>query len=225
MKMCSLLLHKEVWVTIIQYIHVNLLAPTVERYSHIRLLLQRDELALCSGEAKARYNTVQALSKIVLSETWLTKILYNELWGTIYSKGWGDPWHSPLWQFNYPHDSSPTLRLLHPTIDTWLTLDMTQHYNAHVLMWHNMAWASLARHHWHLVRCDETNSLTCLWWWRWWFVAKLGRPWWFVCTSWWPLAKVNSCLRCNQCIGLVPSSNLSTNKRMVFLDVVEPAAH
>jgi len=64
---------------IIQYIHVNLLAPTMERYNHVRLLLQGDELAPCSGEAKARYNTVQALSKVVLSEAWLTKSLYNEL--------------------------------------------------------------------------------------------------------------------------------------------------
>ena len=59
--------------------HVNLLAPTLERYSHIRLLLQRDVLALCSGEAKARYNIVQALSEIVLWKAWLTKGLYNDL--------------------------------------------------------------------------------------------------------------------------------------------------
>ena len=79
MKMCWLLLYKEVYVTIIQYIHVNLLAPTVEHYNHIHLLLQRDELALCNGEAKTRYNTIQALSNIVLSEAWLTKSLSNEL--------------------------------------------------------------------------------------------------------------------------------------------------
>ena len=47
----------------------------MERYSHIRLLLQRDVLALHSGEAKARYNTVQALPKIVLFEAWLAKSL------------------------------------------------------------------------------------------------------------------------------------------------------
>lgn len=46
-----------------QYIHVILLAPTVERYNYICVLLQRDELALCSGEAKVHYNTIQALSK------------------------------------------------------------------------------------------------------------------------------------------------------------------
>ena len=68
-----------------------MLAPIVERYHRIHLLLQRDELAMCSGEAMACYNIVQALSKIVLSEAFLTKILYNELWGSIYSKGWGDP--------------------------------------------------------------------------------------------------------------------------------------
>ena len=164
------------------------------------MLLQRDGLAPCSGEAKVRYNIVQALSKIVLSEAWLTKSLYNELWGTIYSKGWGGPLHSPLWQFNYPHDSSPTLWLLHLTINTWLTHDMTQHYNAHVLMWDNMAWAGLARHHLHSVYYDETNSLTCLWWWRWWVDVKLGCPWWCACTSWWHLAEVNSFLCCNSAL-------------------------
>ena len=79
MKMCWLLLYKEVKVSVIQYIHVNLLAPTMERYSHIFLILQRDVLALCSGEAKARYNIVQAFFKIVLVEAWLTKSPYNEL--------------------------------------------------------------------------------------------------------------------------------------------------
>ena len=50
----------------------------------------KDILALHSGEAKAHYNTSQPLSKIVLSEAWLTKNLYNDLRGTIYNKGWGD---------------------------------------------------------------------------------------------------------------------------------------
>lgn len=194
----------------------------MECYIHIRLLLQRDVLASCSGEANAHYNSVQAFFKIVLVEAWMAKIPYNELWGTIYSKGWGDPWHYPLWQFNYPHDSSRTLWLLHPTIDTWLTLDMTQHYNAHVLMWNNMAWASLARHHWHSILYGETNYLTCLWWWRWWYDARLGCPWWCACISWWHLVEVNSCLSCNQCIGSAPSSNLSTNMRIVILHTVEP---
>ena len=43
----------------------------MEHYHDNRLLLQRDVLALHSGEAKARYNTVQDLSKIVLSKAWL----------------------------------------------------------------------------------------------------------------------------------------------------------
>ena len=55
------------------------LVAIVECYSHKRLLLQRDVLALRSGEAKARYNIIQAVSKIVLWEAWLTKRLYNEL--------------------------------------------------------------------------------------------------------------------------------------------------
>ena len=154
----------------------QLLALIAEHYSHCCLILQRDVLALHCGEAKAHYNTLKDFSKILLSEAWLTKNLYNELWGTIYSKGWGDPWHSPLWQFKYPHDSSPTLWLLHPTIDIWLTLDMTQHYKAHVLMWDNMAWASLARHHWHSVRCDETNSFDM-------FVMVKVVSWWQAWSS------------------------------------------
>ena len=98
-------------------------------YSHIHLILQRDVLALCSGEAKARTNIVQAFFKIVLVEAWLTKSLYNELWGTIYSKGRGDPCHSPLWPFNYPHDSSPTVWLLHSLLRldlhlTWINITM-----------------------------------------------------------------------------------------------------
>jgi len=55
------------------------LVLTAERYSLCGLLLQRDILALHSGEAKVHYNTVQSLSKILLSESWLTKSLYNEL--------------------------------------------------------------------------------------------------------------------------------------------------
>ena len=101
----------------------------MQRYNHNRLLLQRDILALHNGEAKARYNIFQALSKILLSKAWLTKILYNELWGTIYSKGWGGPWHSPLWLFIYPHDSSSTLWLLHPTIDAWTSTWQDVTYN------------------------------------------------------------------------------------------------
>ena len=89
------------------------------------------------------------------------------------------------------------------------------------LKWDNMARASHARHHWHSVHCDETNSLTCLWWWRWWADAKLGHSWWCACTSWWH-AEANSCLRCNQCIGSTPSSNSSINMHMVFLGASEP---
>ena len=63
----------------------------MEWYKHNRLLLQGDVLGLRSREAKAHYKTVQSLSKILLSEYWLTKSLYNELWGSIYRKGSGDP--------------------------------------------------------------------------------------------------------------------------------------
>jgi len=44
--------------------------------------------------------------------------------------------------------------------------------------------------------CSETNSLTCLWWWRWWANANLGCPWWCACAQWWHLVEENSCLRC-----------------------------
>ena len=40
----------------------------------------------------------------------------------INNKGWGDPWHSPLWLFTYPHNSSTTLWLLHSTIELGLPL-------------------------------------------------------------------------------------------------------
>ena len=92
-------------------------------------------------------------------------------------------------------------------------------------MWDNMAWEMQARHHWHSIHCGDTNSMTCLWSWGWWVDAKLGHPWWCVCTSWWHLAEANSCLHCNRCIGLAPSSNSSANMRMVFLGTVEPATH
>ena len=62
-------------------IHVNDNMHLVKRYIHIRLLLQRDVLAPCTREAKACYNTVQAFFKILLTKYWLTKSLYNELWG------------------------------------------------------------------------------------------------------------------------------------------------
>jgi len=92
-------------------------------------------------------------------------------------------------------------------------------------MWDNMAWASLARHHWHSVHCGGTNSLTCLWWWSWWADAKLGHPCWCVCTSWWHLAEANSCLCYNWCISPAPSSNLSAHMHMVFLGTVELETH
>ena len=60
-------------VPIIQYNHDQPLVSIAERYSHCRLLLQRDVLALHYGEAKVRYNTLQAFSKLSLQESWLQK--------------------------------------------------------------------------------------------------------------------------------------------------------
>ena len=73
------LYYNEVKVPIIQYNHHQPLVLIAERYSHCCLLLQRDILALHNEEAKAHYNTLQDFSKILLSESWLTKGLYNEL--------------------------------------------------------------------------------------------------------------------------------------------------
>ena len=109
----------------------------MECYNHIHLLLQRDVLAPCNCEARAHYNTVKAFFKIVLVESWLKKSLYNELWGTIYRKGWGDPWHSLC-------DSSTTLMALHLLYDCYiqpLTLDIQ-------LIWLNITM--------HMYSCETT---------------------------------------------------------------------
>ena len=45
----------------------------------------------------------------------MTKIPFNELWGAIYSKGWGDLWHSPC-------DKSTTLMTLHLLYDCYIQL-------------------------------------------------------------------------------------------------------
>ena len=156
----------------------------MEHYSHNLLLLQRDVLALCSGEAKARYNTIQALSNIVLSEAWLKKSLYNELWGSIYRKRWGDPWHSPLWLFIYPHDSSSTLWLLHPNIKTWTSTWQDITYNMHMYpcetKWLEQVMKDITDTRTVVVRptlwhpCDS----------RWWRTdAKPRHPWWCSCTQ------------------------------------------
>jgi len=126
-------------------------------------------------------------------------------------------------------DSSSTLMTLHILYECYiqlltleLPLDKMLHYNAHVLMWDKMAWASYERHQWHSIHWAETNSLTCLWGWRWWNDAKLGCLWWCAFTPWWHLAEVNSCL---YCISMAPSSNSLANLCMVFLHVVELETH
>ena len=99
--------------------HWQSLAPIVEHYSQHLLLLQRDVLTLCCGEAKARHNSLQAFYKKFLARCLAPKIPYYELWGSIYKKGWGDPWHSPLtlwlhwWLFTLHIDYS------HSTDDNW----------------------------------------------------------------------------------------------------------
>ena len=140
-----------------------------------------------SREAKAHYNTIKAFSKIFLSEAWPSKSFYNELWGTIYSKEWGGAWHSPLWHFIYPHHSSSTLWLLHPTIDTWTSTWQDITYNLHMYP-HETKWLEKAMK-------DITNTwFVVLRWWR--TDAKLGHPWWFPCIQWWHLAEANSYLCC-----------------------------
>ena len=84
------------------------------------MLLQRDILALRSEEAKARYNTIQALSKIVLSEAWLTKAFIMSYEVLFIAKG-GVTLDIPLC------DSSTTLMTLHLLYDCYiqlLTLDL-----------------------------------------------------------------------------------------------------
>jgi len=72
------LLYYKVKVPVIQCNHDQPLVPKMERYNHCHILLQRYILAMHSGEAKARYNTLQAFPKILLLEAWLTKSPYNE---------------------------------------------------------------------------------------------------------------------------------------------------
>ena len=177
-------------VPIIQYNHDQPLLPTAKRYSHYRLFLQRDVLALHFGEAKAHYNTLQDFSKILLLEAWLTKIIYNELWGTIYSKGWGETWHSPLWLFTYPHDSSTTLFVLHSTINTWTSTLQDVTYNLHMYPCETK-WLEQAMQD--ITKTQIVVGRTTLWhshddqWWK--IDAKLGRLWWFICTQWWHAAE------------------------------------
>jgi len=99
--------------------HSQPLAPIVEHYKQHRLLLERDVLTMHCGEDMPRHNTLQAFFKQCLAKRLAPKILYYVLWGSIYSKGWGDPWHSPLtlglpsWLFKSHSDCS------HSTSDTW----------------------------------------------------------------------------------------------------------
>jgi len=129
-------------------------------------------------------------------------------------------------------DSSPTRMTLHLLYDCYIQLstleiplDNTLHYNAHVPMWDKMAWASHARHHWHSVHCDETNSLTCLWWWRWWADAKLGRLWWLHALHGEILLKRTLASIASGCIDMAPPSNSSAYVCMVFLGMTELATH
>jgi len=87
----------------------------MERYSHYCLLLQIDVLALHYGEAKARYNTLQAFSKILLLEAWLTKMPYNDLQGSTNAKG------GVTLDISFC-DSSPTLMTLHLLHDCYIQL-------------------------------------------------------------------------------------------------------
>ena len=87
--------------------HWKPLAPIVEHYNQEHLLLQRIcILTLCYGEAKTLHNTPKPSLSLSLAKSLAPKSLFYELWGSIYKKGWGDPQHSPLWLFDFPHDSS-----------------------------------------------------------------------------------------------------------------------
>ena len=82
------------------------LAPIVKHYSQEHLLLQISILILHCGEAKALHNTPTSSLSLSLAKSLAPKTLFYELWGSIYNKWWGDTWHSPLWLFDFPHDSS-----------------------------------------------------------------------------------------------------------------------
>ena len=125
--------------------HWQLLALIVEHYSQEHLLLQRSILTLRCGEAKAHHDTPKPFLSLILAKRLDPKSMFYELWGSIYNKGWGDSWNSPLWLFYYPHDSSTSLtnNLLHSdcshsTNDTWnfsYNMFTNNIHFPHVSMW------------------------------------------------------------------------------------------
>ena len=72
-KMCCICYIKRVKDPII-HTTMKTTSPIAECYSNFCLLLQRYALTLHCGEVKALYNTLQAFSKLYLSETWLPKV-------------------------------------------------------------------------------------------------------------------------------------------------------
>ena len=129
--------------------HWQPLAPIVEHYSKHRVLLQRYVLALHCGEAKARYNTLQAFSKLYLSEAWLPKVC-TMIYDVLYREKGGVTLDIPLC------DSSTTLKTLqltheclHSTIDTF-SFTLQHVYNKICTCTHvrqKWAWVSHTRHH------------------------------------------------------------------------------
>ena len=113
MKVCWLWYYYYKWKFHPYIHHWRPLAPIVKHYSQEHVLLQRSILALRYGEAKALHNTPKPFLCLSLAKSLVPKSLFYVLRGPIYNKGWGDPWHSFLWLFDYPHDSSTSLQVTH----------------------------------------------------------------------------------------------------------------
>lgn len=99
------------------------LAPIVEHYSQEHLLLQRSILTLHYGEAKALHNTPKPSLSLILAKRLVPKSLFYEFWGSIYNKGLGESWHSPLWLFDSPRD--PSFSSLNDTLHYIVTIHIS----------------------------------------------------------------------------------------------------
>lgn len=126
MKVCWLWYYYYKW-KFHPYIHHWIpLTPVMEHYSEEHLLLQRSILSLCYGEVKTLHNTPKPFLILSLTKSLAFKSPFYELWGSIYNKGWANPWHSLCdslisWLINYftkwhipLHDE-----FSYSNIDTW----------------------------------------------------------------------------------------------------------
>ena len=106
MKTCWLWCYYYKWKFHAYIIHWRPLAPIVEHYSQEHLLLQRRIFTVHCRDTNTCQNTPKPYLSLSLAKILAPKSILYDLWGSIYNNGWGDPWHSPLWLFDFPHDSS-----------------------------------------------------------------------------------------------------------------------